>query len=245
MTDWPMTEKQEQILIVDDDSEICELLDDYLRRSDFQPHTAPDCQAARTILRQQHIDLVLLDIMLPGEDGLSMCREMRAQSNIPIIMLTALAEEVDKVVGLEMGADDYLCKPFSARELLARVRAVLRRTHAELNTESGDQGSVHFAGWVFDFNTHRLLSSDGVIVPLSSAEFRLLSVFLKHPNRVLSRDQLLDLTCGREAGPFDRSIDVQVSRLRRRLGDTSQNPEVIKTVRNEGYMLAVKVEKEL
>lgn len=239
-----MVESHKQILIVDDDPEICELLGNYLSRNDFSPLMAHDCQSARLLFEQQPIDLILLDIMLPGEDGLSMCRELRAKHDIPIIMLTALAEEVDRVAGLETGADDYLVKPFSVRELLARVRAVLRRVPHAHESEQHEPARFHFAGWTLDLCLRRLQSHEGVVVPLSSTEFRLLVVLLTHPNRVLSRDQLLDMTCGREAGPFDRSIDVQISRLRRRLNDTGYDPQIIKTIRNEGYMLVAKVEQE-
>ena len=178
--------------------------------------------------------------MLPGEDGLTLCRDLRARSNIPVIMLTARGEETDRIVGLEMGADDYLPKPFNPRELLARVKAVLRRGHT-LTPPPEAPVSLRFAGWTLDTAARQLTGKDGVVVPLSAGEYRLLRVFLEHPNRVLTRDQLLDLTRGREAMPFDRSIDMQVGRLRRRLNDTSPDPALIKTVRGEGYLFAASV----
>jgi two-component system OmpR family response regulator len=183
--------------------------------------------------------------MLPGDDGLTLCRTLRAKSDIPIVMLTARGEETDRIVGLEMGADDYLPKPFSARELLARIKVILRRTRSlPPNLKPRDEHLLRFAGWVLDTSRRQLVSPDGVETPIGGAEYKLLSVFLDHPNRVLDRDQLLDLTQGREADPLDRSIDVQVSRLRHRLGDDPRSPQLIKTVRGEGYVLAAPVEKE-
>ncbi|MDX1488965.1 MAG: winged helix-turn-helix domain-containing protein [Acidiferrobacterales bacterium] len=183
--------------------------------------------------------------MLPGEDGLTLCRDLRAHSNLPVIMLTARGEDTDRIVGLEMGADDYVPKPFNPRELLARIKAVLRRAQSlPRSALAADAKRLHFAGWTLDLSTRQLISSKGVVTPLTSGEYRLLQVFLEHANRVLSREQLLDLTRGREAAPFDRSIDVQVGRLRRRLGDTAHEPTLIKTMRGEGYVLAVPVEIE-
>ena len=197
----------------------------------------------RAALQRGRFDLVILDLMLPGEDGLVLCRDLRARSDLPVIMLTARGEETDRIVGLEMGADDYVPKPFSPRELLARIKAVLRRAHALPRDQiSSDAKAMRFAGWKLELATHQLTSPKNVVVPLSSGEYRLLRVFLEHPNRVLSRDQLLDLTSGREAASFDRSIDVQVGRLRKRLGDAGREPRLIKTVRSEGYLLAAAVE---
>jgi two-component system OmpR family response regulator len=180
--------------------------------------------------------------MLPGDSGLTLCRDLRAGSSLPVIMLTARAEEVDRIVGLEMGADDYLAKPFSPRELLARIKTILRRTRG-LPPASGDTRRVRFAGWTLDAAARQLVAPDGVVVALSGAEFRLLTVFVEHPNRVLDRNQLMDLTVGRDGTPLDRSIDVQVSRLRVRLRDDAREPRIIKTVRNEGYVLAATVER--
>jgi len=184
----------------------------------------------------------VLDVMLPGDDGFVLCRDLRARSNLPVIMLTARAEEIDRIIGLEMGADDYLAKPFNPRELLARVKSILRRTRA-LPPSRAAAHRVRFAGWVLDLAARHLVAPDGLFVALSAAEFRLLSVFVEHPNRVLDRNQLMDLTVGRESTPLDRSIDVQVSRLRTRLGDDAREPRIIKTVRNEGYVLAAVVER--
>jgi two-component system OmpR family response regulator len=237
--------RPEHILIVDDDAEIRSLLRDYLERNGMRAEAVADGRGMRTALQTGRFDLVILDLMLPGEDGLALCRDLRATSNLPVIMLTARGEETDRIVGLEMGADDYVPKPFSPRELLARIKAVLRRARSlPEETASSDAKRMSFAGWTLDLATHQLTSTKGVVTPLSSGEFRLLRVFLEHPNRVLSREQLLDFTRGREATSFDRSIDVQVGRLRRRLGDAGLEPALIKTVRNEGYLLAAAVELE-
>jgi two-component system OmpR family response regulator len=238
-------DRPEHVLIVDDDAEIRHLLRDYLTRNGMRAEAVADGQAMRMALRNGSYDLVILDLMLPGEDGLTLCRDLRAHSNLPVIMLTARGEDTDRIVGLEMGADDYVPKPFNPRELLARIKAVLRRAQSlPGSTLASDAKRLRFAGWTLDLSTRQLTSSQGVVTPLTSGEYRLLQVFLEHPNRVLSREQLLDLTRGREATPFDRSIDVQVGRLRRRLGDTAHEPTLIKTMRGEGYVLAVPVEIE-
>lgn len=238
-------DRPEHILIVDDDAEIRHLLRDYLTRHGMRAEAVGDGQAMRTALRNGRYDLVILDLMLPGEDGLTLCRDLRAHSNLPVIMLTARGEDTDRIVGLEMGADDYVPKPFNPRELLARIKAVLRRAQSLPGSAlAADAKRLRFAGWTLDLSTRQLTSSQGVVTPLTSGEYRLLQVFLQHANRVLSREQLLDLTRGREATPFDRSIDVQVGRLRRRLGDTAHEPILIKTMRGEGYVLAVPVEIE-
>lgn len=233
----------DHILVVDDDAEIRSLLSDYLRKNGYRVTTVADGRGMGAALEGGRVDLIVLDLMLPGDDGLVLCRDLRARSSTPIIMLTAQGEETDRIVGLEMGADDYLPKPFSPRELLARIKGVLRRTRAlPENLKREDAKVVRFAGWALDTVARNLVSGSGVVVPLSGAEYRLLRVFLEHLNRVLSRDQLLDLTLARESEPFDRSIDVQVSRLRRRLGDDAKEPSIIKTVRGEGYVLAARVE---
>jgi two-component system OmpR family response regulator len=181
--------------------------------------------------------------MLPGADGLELCRDLRSRSNLPVIMLTARGEETDRIVGLEMGADDYLAKPFNPRELLARIKSVLRRSRSlPGNLEPEIARSFRFAGWTLDVATRNLTAPDGIVVPVSGTEFKLLRIFLAHPDRVLTRDQLIDLMISREAGPFDRAIDVQVSRLRQRLREDAREPRIIKTVRGEGYVLAAKVE---
>ena len=233
----------DHILVVDDDAEIRGLLQEYLQKQGYRVMTAADGKSMRAAIDKVPPDLIVLDLMLPGEDGLELCRNLRGRSNLPIIMLTARGEETDRIVGLEMGADDYLAKPFSARELLARIKSVLRRARSlPGNLEPEPVRSYRFAGWTLDAATRNLTAPDDVVVPLSGTEFKLLRVFLAHPDRVLSRDQLVELMIAREAGPFDRAIDVQVSRLRQRLRDDAREPRLIKTVRNAGYVLAAAVE---
>ncbi len=237
-------ENTDHILIVDDDAEIRQLLSSYLTRNGLRVTAVGDGVAMSRALGAGQIDLVVLDVMLPGDDGLTLCRDLRARSDVPIIMLTARGDETDRIVGLEMGADDYLPKPFSPRELLARIKVILRRARSlPRNLRPQQVRQVSFAGWTLDNEHRHLLSPKGVVTALSGAEYRLLHVFLEHPNRVLSRDQLLDLTQGREADALDRSIDVLVSRLRHRIDDDPRDPAVIKTVRGEGYVLAVPVEE--
>lgn len=237
----------DHILIVDDDTEICSLLGSYLEKNGFKASLANHGRQMWQVLASSRVDLIILDLMLPGEDGLTLCRNLRAKSNIPIIMLTARSDETDCIIGLEMGADDYLSKPFSARELLARIKGVLRRTRSlppdSLSSDTSGLTKIKFASWLLDTTHRHLISDKGVVIPLSGTEYRLLLVFLSYPNHILNRDQLLDLTQGREANPFDRSIDVQISRLRARLGDDPKVPQIIKTVRNEGYVLSVAVER--
>lgn len=237
----------DHLLIVDDDPGLRELLTDYLGRNGFRVSSAGDGRGLWTALERETVDLVILDLMLPGDDGLVLCRTLRARSPIPIIMLTARGDATDRIVGLEMGADDYLPKPFNPRELLARIKALLRRTRSNDAAEPIESGTVLrlcFAGWCLEVATRQLIAPDGLRVPLGAAEYRLLRVFLDHPQRILSRDQLLDLTQGREATPFDRSIDVQVSRLRRRLRDEPREATLLKTVRSEGYLFAAPVRRE-
>jgi len=234
---------QDHILIVDDDAETRSLLQKYLQKQGYRVTAAADGRALRAALVTARPDLIVLDLMLPGEDGLQLCRDLRMRSSLPVIMLTARGEETDRIVGLEMGADDYLAKPFNPRELLARIKSVLRRARAlPGNLEPEAVRSFRFAGWALDVATRNLTAQDGVVVPLSGTEFKLLRVFLAHPDRVLSRDQLIESMVARDAGPFDRAIDVQVSRLRQRLRDDAREPRIIKTVRGEGYVLAAKVE---
>jgi len=233
----------DHILIVDDDAEIRSLLGEYLRKNGYETSVAGDGKGMRALLARRRVDLIVLDLMLPGEDGLTLCRTLRAESDTPVIMLTARGEETDRIVGLEMGADDYLAKPFSPRELLARIKSVLRRYRSlPLNLRADEAREIGFAGWRLDTVGRHLVASDGTIGPLSGAEYRLLRVFLSHPNHVLTRDQLMLLSKGHEADPLDRSIDIAVSRLRHRLGDDPAEPSIIKTVRGEGYVLAVAVE---
>ncbi|WP_041633388.1 response regulator [Magnetospirillum gryphiswaldense] len=229
------------ILVVDDDHEIRDLLARFLAKHGLHVSTARDGAEMTKLLDAHGIDLVVLDLMMPGEDGLSLTRRLRAQGcTLPIIMLTAMAEDTDRIVGLEVGADDYLPKPFNPRELLARIKAVLRRAPAESDTAAPTSGGgghrLRFDGWVLDMATRDLTDPDGVVLTLSAGEFDLLRAFVEHPRRVLSRDQLLDLARGRQAIPFDRSIDIQVSRLRRKLNDDPKEPQLIKTVRGGGYL---------
>jgi two-component system OmpR family response regulator len=230
-----------KVLIVDDDREIRDLLARFLRKHGLRVETVADGRAMARALEGGRFDLVVLDLMLPGEDGLSLCRHLRATSSLPVIMLTAVAEDTDRIVGLEIGADDYVTKPFNPRELLARIKAVLRRT-AGAGREASE-GTLTFAGWRLAAAQRELRDPDGVLVPLTSGEFDLLLAFVERPERVLSRDQLLDLTKGRDALPFDRSIDVQLSRLRRKMEVDPKNPQLIKTVRGDGYMLAQPVRR--
>ena len=237
-------DRTDHILIVDDDAEIRALLTRYLEKNGLRATAVGDGRAMWLALERATVDLIVLDLMLPGDDGLTLCRTLRTKSDTPVIMLTARGDEADRIVGLEMGADDYLPKPFSARELLARIKVILRRTRAlPPNLKPQDEQLMRFAGWVLDTSRRQLVSPQGVVTPIGGAEYKLLCVFLEHPNRVLDRDQLLDLSQGREADPLDRSIDVQVSRLRRRLGDDPHSPRLIKTVRGAGYVLAAPVDK--
>ena len=236
---------QDHILVVDDDREIRSLLTEYLRKAGYRVTAVADGRGMWGAIEGGRPDIVVLDVMLPGDDGLALCRDLRAGSKVPIIMLTARGEETDRIVGLEMGADDYLAKPFNPRELLARIKSVLRRSRTLPDNLQPDLAhGFRFAGWQLDVASRNLTSPKGVVVALSGAEHKLLRIFLDHPNRVLTRDQLMDLTQSREADPFDRSIDVQVSRLRHRLGDDAKEPAIIKTVRGEGYVLAAAVEVE-
>jgi two-component system, OmpR family, response regulator len=230
-----------KVLIVDDDREIRDLLARFLRKHGLRVETVADGRAMARALESGRFDLVVLDLMLPGEDGLSLCRHLRATSSLPVIMLTAVAEDTDRIIGLEIGADDYVTKPFNPRELLARIKAVLRRTAGDGRETS--EGTLTFAGWRLATAQRELRDPDGVLVPLTSGEFDLLLAFVERPERVLSRDQLLDLTKGRDALPFDRSVDVQLSRLRRKIETDPQNPKLIKTVRGGGYMLAQPVRR--
>ncbi len=238
-------ERQDHILIVDDDAEIRTLLGRYLEKNGLRATTVSDGRTMWQALDRGAFDLVVLDVMLPGDDGLTLCRTLRARSDIPIIMLTARGEETDRIVGLEMGADDYVPKPFSARELLARIKVILRRARSlPRNLQPEEESAIRFGGWTLDTVHRHLVSPAGVVTPIGGAEYRLLRIFLDHANRVLSRDQLMEMTQGREADALDRSIDVQVSRLRRRLGDGAGDAAMIRTVRGEGYVLSVPVDKE-
>jgi two-component system, OmpR family, response regulator len=230
------------LLIVDDDKELCSLLSKFLSRHGYRVSIAHNGGEMTALLDGARINLIILDLMLPGEDGLVLCRRLRATSTVPIIMLTAMGDEVDRIIGLEMGADDYLAKVANPRELLARVRAVLRRSGSPEANDSGDQKRIlEFAGWRLDVTHRQLYSAKNALVPLRAGEFELLLAFAERPQRVLSRDQLLDLSRGRSANAFDRSIDVQVSRLRRKIEPDPKEPTLIKTVRSGGYILAAHV----
>jgi two-component system, OmpR family, response regulator len=233
------------ILIVDDHREIRDLVARALTKEGFRVSTAADGRAMRKVLADRRIDLMLLDLMLPGEDGLSLCRAIRAESNLPIVMLTAKGDEVDRVIGLEMGADDYLPKPFGSRELIARIRSVLRRSQHGASADDRSRSKLYrFDRWSLDVGARELLRDDGVAVPLSTGEFDLLLAFVERPQRVLSRDQLLDLARGRVSAGFDRSIDTQVSRLRRKLEVDPGEPKIIKTVWGGGYVFTPAVSHE-
>jgi two-component system OmpR family response regulator len=228
------------ILIVDDDESIRTLLKEYLERNGYRISVAADGHALKEQLRKTSIDLIVLDLMLPGEDGFSLCRRIRAERDIPIIMLTARNRSDDRIQGLELGADDYVAKPFEPRELVARIRGVLRRSRTD-NRQASTVRSFSFAGWELHLPQRQLFSPERVLVPLATSEFQLLTIFLEHPQTILSRDQLIEQCHGREAGPYDRSIDVRVSQLRQRLGDSGREPHLIKTVRGAGYVLATDV----
>jgi two-component system OmpR family response regulator len=234
---------QDHILVVDDDAEIRDLLREYLQKHGYRVTVVADGKGMQAAMTAAKPDLVVLDLMLPDEDGFSLCRSLRARSGVPVIMLTARGEETDRIVGLEMGADDYLPKPFNPRELLARIKSVLRRARSlPDNLKPEAVASFRFAGWTLDAATRNLTAPDGVVIPLSGTEFRLLRIFLDHPNRVLTRDQLIDLMLARDAAPFDRAIDVQVSRLRHRLREDAKEPVIVKTVRGQGYVFATHVD---
>ncbi len=232
----------QHLLLVDDERSIREPLAQYLTKQGFRVTQAADAESARMRLAAYAIDLVILDVMMPGEDGLSLCRHIAATSDTPIILLTAKAEETDRIVGLEMGADDYVTKPFSPRELATRVKVVLRRlTAGGARQHAPESGSYAFAGWVLKTGERSLVDREGVSVPLSTGEYNLLLALVTRPRQVLTRDQLLDLTQGREAAAFDRAIDNQVSRLRRKIEADAKTPDIIKTVWGGGYTLAAEV----
>jgi two-component system OmpR family response regulator len=230
------------ILVVEDDREISALVARYLRVNDFRVTVAADGREMNRRLADGHFELIILDLMLPGEDGLSICRRLRRDTRLPIVMLTAKSDELDRVVGLETGADDYLTKPFSPRELLARIRAVLRRCRGETDQTEPSRAKRHaFAGFVLDVPGRRLTDPSGALVTLTAAEFDLLLVLVERPARVLSRDALLDLTQGRAPGPYERSVDILISRIRRKTEADPHHPEMIRTVRSGGYVFSAEV----
>lgn len=230
----------QHILVVDDDADITQLLAQYLSRFGFTTHTARDAGTMRMVLAAQPVDLVVLDVMLPGTDGLTLARELRSRSRIPIIMLTARGDPYDRVIGLEMGADDYMSKPFEPRELVARIQTVLRRITTGQAPPPEESEVVHFDGWQLHRMARHLITPEGVVTPLSNAEFRLLCTFLSMPRRICSRDQLMEDARGRSMEVFERSIDLLVSRLRQKLGDDPREPRFIKTVRGAGYLFNVR-----
>ena len=236
----------QRLLMIEDDARLAGMVGEYLTQSGFAVEHAGDGVSGLNLLQDKPFDLVVLDLMLPDIDGLTLCRDLRARStttNLPVLMLTARGEETDRIIGIEMGADDYLVKPFNPRELLARIKTILRRTRSlPPNLRPEPARCLCFSNWCLDTATRILTAPDGVVTPLSGGEFRLLRILLEHPNRVLNRDQLTELIHGREADAYDRAIDVQVSRLRQRLRDDSREPQLLKTVRGEGYVLASVVE---
>ena len=229
------------ILVVDDHRDIREPLAAYLRKHGMRISLAADAAAARTTLAKHAIDLIVLDIMMPGEDGLSLCRHVRETHDTPIILLTAMTDDTDRIVGLEIGADDYVTKPFNPRELLARVKNVLRRANSLPKKRRVAARRYAFDRWSLDTGRRELTGDDGIAVVLSTAEFRLLIALVERPRLVLTRDQLLDLTSGRDTQPFDRSIDNQISRLRRKVERDPADPQLIKTIWGDGYQLAADV----
>jgi two-component system OmpR family response regulator len=238
-------ETKPHVLIVEDARDIREPLGRYLREHGYRATTAQDAQSARKFMKGAAVDLVVLDIMMPGEDGLSLCRSIRETSQIPVILLTARGEEVDRIIGLEMGADDYIPKPFSPRELIARIAAVLRRTQAlPPRQQPPEAARIRFGDWILDTGQRELIGADAVAMALSSGEFSLLQALLERPKIALTRNQLLDITKGRDAELFDRSIDNHVSRLRKKIEPDPKNPRYIKTVWGGGYMMAVEPENE-
>ena len=231
------------VAVIEDDPGIRELVTDLLQREGFEVHAFADAGSFFRSASTERIDCLILDVMLPGEDGLSICRTLRAaRPRLPILMVSARGDDVDRIIGLEVGADDYLAKPFNARELLARVRAALRRMRADSGAAEGEhRGAFRFIGWTLSAANRSLTAPSGDIVSLTGGEFDLLLALVSHPQRVVTRDQLLDWTCGRAATPFDRAVDVQLSRLRRKIGDDPREPALIRTVRGDGYMFAVPV----
>lgn len=240
-----MNSNAQHILIVDDDLDIRQLISRFLEQHEFRTRTAKNGDEMHALLEKNQFDLIILDVMMPGQDGLSLCQTLRKTSSIPIIMLTAVTEDVDRILGLEMGADDYLSKPFNPRELLARIKAILRRTqHGESAGQPAvEERTYHFGQWILNKTKRQLTTLDNVEITLSSGEYNLLLVFLERPQQVLSRDLLLDITKNREAGPYDRSIDIQISRLRHKLEEDPKNPQLIKTVRGGGYVLSETVSR--
>jgi len=232
------------ILVVDDDADLRQMVADYLGDYDLRVTGAPDGAAMREAMAREVVDLILLDLKLPSEDGMTLARELRETSSVPIVILTGRKDDVDRIMGLELGADDYLTKPFNLRELLARIRAILRRTqaHAATQVEGRNPQAFRFGAWELDLRSRRLTSNDGERVELTHAEFALLAAFLGAPERILSREQLLELSRGDDENLFDRSIDVQILRLRRKIESDPSRPKLIRTERGAGYFFNSQVE---
>jgi len=238
-------ESMPKLLIVEDNTELRDLISKFLKKDGYRISTAGNGREMLSVLDKERIDLIILDVMLPGQDGLALCRNLRASSSKPVIIISAKGDELDKVLGLKMGADDYVTKPFSMAELSARIEAILRRSDNSLSVQSdAEHKGYQFARWFFDLERRELIEDDDIIVPLSTGEFDLLNVFVQRPNRTLSRDQLLDLARGRDATAFDRSIDTQVSRLRRKIEIDPREPQIIKTVWGGGYIFAADVSRQ-
>lgn len=234
-----------KILIVEDNSELRDLISKFLKKEGYRVSKAGNGREMLSVLDKERIDLIILDVMLPGQDGLALCRNLRASSSKPVIIISAKGEELDKILGLKMGADDYVTKPFSMAELSARIEAVLRRSDNNASVQSDEKyRGYKFSRWFFDLERRELIEDDDIIVPLSTGEFDLLNVFVQRPKRTLSRDQLLDLARGRDATGFDRSIDTQVSRLRRKIEIDPREPQIIKTVWGGGYIFATEVSRQ-
>ena len=239
-----MSEDTHDLLIVDDDRQTCDLVRRYFERNGFHVVAAHDGNEMSAQLARRKFALIILDVMLPGRNGFELCRDLRNRSDVPVIMLTAVNELTDKVVGLELGADDYVPKPFEPRELLARVRAVIRRrTGNTIDRAPSPQQRYRFADWILDLPKRQLHAPDGVMVTLTSGEFELLAAFVQHPQRTLSRDQLLEFTTGRSVNAFDRSIDILVSRLRKKLESNGAGKDLIKTIRGGGYIFAAAIDR--
>jgi two-component system OmpR family response regulator len=236
-------DRDAHILVVDDDSQVRNLLGRFLRENGYRVTGARDGREMHETLTAAVIDLIILDLMLPGTSGIDLCRDLRTSSSVPVIMLTAKGEDTDRIVGLEVGADDYLPKPFNPRELLARVRAALRRASMGPPREAHGGRTVTFAGWTLDMLRREVTSPAGVVVDLSGGEYDVLIALVEHPNRILSREQLLELARNRTSNPFDRSIDVQISRIRRKLENDASAPPLIKTVRGAGYIFLPTVKR--
>jgi two-component system, OmpR family, response regulator len=232
-----------RILCVEDDADIARMLTDVLAENGFEPFFVGSAGEMDTILKRDSVDLVILDVMLPGEDGFSICRRLRGISSIPIIMVTARGEEIDRILGLEIGADDYVSKPFSSRELVARIRALLRRAEAAPGLSRFRIRPLAFAGWCIDPTARELFDSDGIRIALTSVEFDLLLAFCRNPGQILSREKLIDLIHGGHVGPIERSIDVHISRIRQKIETDPRDPSMIKTVRLGGYVFTPVVEQ--